>query len=235
MKKLILLLAFVLPSIIAEAQQGYYYYQQWGAGTDISYERGYTNIASQANHLSSNINLIYNYSPFISFVAEVQYGTLSGGGLNTDLDPFGRQYVNHYTAFLLRCDYQLGDFIGRSESDVVNALKNVYVGTGIGLLSNNNTVQRYSIYEPSYRFPGTDKSINVDIPLTFGYEFKFYNNYQEPYMAIDLSYVHSLVFGEGLDGYDDPPSKFRNLHTDQYRQIVLGIKLNFGKSNVTLQ
>jgi hypothetical protein len=227
LKKLILLLAFVLPSFIVEAQQAYYY-DEFGVGLDLSYERGYTNITTQTSHVSANLNFVYNYGPFVSSVAEFQYGTLSGGGLSPNSDPYGRQYINHYSAFILRTDFQLGGFIGYSRSDFVNFIKNFYGGTGIGFVSNNNTVQRYSIYEPDYRFPGANKSINVDIPLTFGYEFKFYNNYQEPYMAIDLSYVHSLVFGEGLDGYDDPPSKFRNLHTDQYRQIVLGIKFNFG-------
>lgn len=227
MKRLFLLLAFVLPSFIVKAQQAYHF-DEFGVGLDLSYERGYTNITTQANHVSANLNFIYNYGPFASSVAELQYGTLSGGGLTPNLDPFGREYVNHYAAFILRTDYQLGGIIGYSRSDFVNFLKNFYGGTGIGLVDNNNSVQRYSIYQSTYKFPGADKSINVDIPLRFGYEFKFYNDFDEPYMAIDLCYVHSVVFGEGLDGYDDPPSKFRNLHSDQYRQIVLGIKLNFG-------
>jgi hypothetical protein len=227
LKKLILLIAFVLTSFIVEAQQAYHF-DEFGVGLDLSYERGYTNINTQANHISANLNLIYYYGPFASSVAEFQYGTLSGGGSTPNLDPYGRQYVNHYAAFILRTDYQVGGIIGYSTSDFVNFCKNFYGGTGLGFLYNNNTVQRYSIYDPSYRFPGTNHSINVDLPLRFGYEFKFYNDFQEPYLAIDLCYAHSLVFGEGLDGYDDPPSKFRNLHVDQYRQIVLGIKLNFG-------
>jgi hypothetical protein len=227
LKKSILLIAFVSTSFIVKAQQ-IFRYNEFGVGTDMSYERGYTNITHQTNHLSGNLNLIYNYTPFTSFVAEFQYGTLGGGGLSPNLDPFGRQYVNHYAAFLLRTDYQLGGIIDFSRSDFLNFVKNFYAGTGIGLVSNNNSVQRYSIYEPTYRFPGANKSINVDVPLRFGYELKLYDDYEQPFMAIDLSYVHSVVFGEGLDGYNDPPSKFRNLYSNQYRQIVLGIKLNFG-------
>jgi hypothetical protein len=234
LKQLILLLTFVFSSFIVEAQQAYYF-DEFGIGTDISYERGYTNITTQTSHFSANLNLVYYYGPFASSVAEFQYGTLSGGGPTPKADPFGRQYVNHYAAFILRTDYQLGGIIGYSRSDFVNFLKNFYGGTGIGLVDNNNTVQRYSIYQSTYRFPGADKSINVDIPLRFGYEFKFYNNYQEPYIAIDLCYVHSVVFGEGLDGYNDPPSKFRNLYSDQYRQILLGIKLNFGNPSQVIK
>jgi hypothetical protein len=50
-------------------------------------------------------------------------------------------------------------------------------------------------------------------------------------MAIDIAYIHSLVFGEGLDGYNDPPSTFKNNATNQYRQILIGIKFHFG--NIT--
>jgi hypothetical protein len=39
------------------------------------------------------------------------------------------------------------------------------------------------------------------------------------------------VFGEGLDGYDDPSNKFKNNATDQYSQIVIGVKFSLG--NVT--
>jgi hypothetical protein len=50
-------------------------------------------------------------------------------------------------------------------------------------------------------------------------------------MAVDIGYVHNLVFGEGLDGYDDPSNKFKNNATNQYSQIVIGVKFALG--NVT--
>jgi len=40
--------------------------------------------------------------------------------------------------------------------------------------------------------------------------------------------VHNIVFGEGLDGYDDPTSKFKNNATNQYRQFMIGFKYFFG-------
>jgi hypothetical protein len=125
--------------------------------------------------------------------------------------------------------------IDYSESDVLNILKNFYFGTGVGIFFNNNTVQRTNVIlangSSSYVFPGNNSGINITTPLRFGYEFKFYNEYEEPYMAIDLGYVHNLVFGEGLDGYNDPSNKFKNNATDQYRQITIGVRFNFG--NVT--
>jgi hypothetical protein len=214
-----------------------YNYKQFGIGLDVSYERGYTNLAHQDEHFSENINFVYNYSPYIPVVAELQFGTLSGGGLSPKVDVSGRKYTNTYEAFLLHADFQLGEVIDYSESSVLSVIKNFYFGTGGGIVFNNNVVQRYSIYAPAppdpqaYKFPGSDNSINLTIPLRFGYEFKLYNDFEEPYMAIDVGSVHNLVFGEGLDGYDDPSSKFKNNATNQYRQIVIGIKFNFG--NIT--
>ena len=212
-----------------------YNYKEFGIGLDVSLIRGYTNVQKQEGHFASNINFIYNYSPYIPVVAELQFGTLSGGGLVPEADKYGRQYTNKFEAFILHADFQLGEVIDYSQNDLLNIVKNFYFGTGIGIVFNNNTVQRTNVIPGNgsidYVFPGSDNSISPSIPIRFGYEFKIYNEFEEPYMAIDLGYVHNLVFGEGLDGYNDPPNKFKNNATDQYRQITIGIKFNFG--NVT--
>lgn len=82
-------------------------------------------------------------------------------------------------------------------------------------MNDNNRVQRYNIYPwngpLSYRFPGKDKGINFSLPFRFGYEF---NQYNEPALAIDLGYQHCMVFGKGLDGYDDSVNKFKNNATN---------------------
>lgn len=234
MKKLILIFVFAVAAIAAKAQEGYNY-KEFGIGLDVSYERGYTNVNRQDNHISENINFIYNYSPYIPITAELQFGTLSGGGLTTNLDKYGRMYTNKYEAFVVHGDFQLGEVIDYSENDILNVIKNFYFGSGAGVVFNNNTVQRTNVIPQNgpltYVFPGSDNSINLTVPLRFGYEFKIYNDFQEPYMAIDIGYVHNMVFGEGLDGYDDPDTKFKNNATNQYRQIVIGVKFNFG--NVT--
>ena len=238
MKKLILLLVFAFITIVVKAQVGYNY-KSFAIGLDVSYERGYTNLAKQFDHFAENINFIYNYSPYIPITAELQFGTLSGGGLTPDIDKSGRQYTNHFEGLIVHGDFGLGEVIDYSESDVLNIIKNFYFGSGAGLIFNSNTVQRTNIYDgsnglpnngpSSYIFPGNNSSINITIPLRFGYEFKLYNEYQEPYMAINIGYVHNMVFGEGLDGYDDPDSKFKNNATNQYRQIVVGVKFSFGE------
>ncbi len=236
LKKYILFLVITFAAITAKAQSGYNY-QEYGVGVGASYIRGYTNVTKQYNHPAFNFNFIYNYNPYVPIEAEVQIGTLSGGGLAPTQDPYGRVYSNNYKALIVHGDFQLGAGIDYSDDWLLQILKDFYIGTGAGLISNTVTVQRYSIYAPPYpqpgyyKFPGHDNSLDLMLPLRVGYEFKIYDSYNEPSVAIDIGYVHSFVFNEGLDGYDDPPSKFKNNAPDQYRQITLMVKYYFG--NVT--
>jgi len=211
----------------ARAQSGYNY-SEWGVGAGAFYERGYTNITQQNSHFGFNINAVYNYNPYLPVEAEIQVGQLSGGGNSPQLDPYGRHYTNNYKAIIFHADFQLGAGIDYSDDWFLNIVKNFYAGTGFGFISNSNQVQRYSIYQSTYRFPGVDNSIDLMVPIRVGFEFKIFNDYNEPQFAIDLGYIHSFAFGEGLDGYDDPSSKFKNNAIDQYRQIAVSFKFFFG-------
>lgn len=227
LKKNILFFVAILAAITVKAQNGYNY-QEFGVGVGASYERGYTNITKQFSHPGYNFNLIYNYNPYVPIELEIQTGQLSGGGLTPDLDPYGREYVNNYKAVIIHGDFQLGATIDYSNNWFLRIAKDLYFGTGVGIISNSNKVQRTSVYDPSYIFPGHDSSIDFTVPFRFGYEFKIYDSYDEPSFAIDIGYVHSFVFNEGLDGYDDPATKFKNNSIDQYRQITINIKYFFG-------
>jgi hypothetical protein len=234
LKKLLLIFVFASTTYLAKAQLGFNY-KEFGIGVGVSYERGYTNISRQDYHFSENINFTYNYSPFVPITAELQLGTLSGGGTTINLDPYGRKFNNNYKAFLVHGDYQLGEAIDYSDNAFLNAVKGFYAGSGFGLVFNSNVVQRTNVIpqngDLTYHFPGSDNSINIAIPIRFGYEFKLFNEYDEPFMGISIGYVHNFVFGEGLDGYDDNPAKFKNNASNQYSQITVGVKFNFG--NVT--
>jgi len=197
-------------------------YLQYAIGGGASYIRGYTNLNIQDNHFAENINFTYYLTGYMPLTAEFQVGTLSGGSVV--LDPSNRFYINHYYALVAHLDYQLGQF-----TDQDNFFSNFFFGSGAGLIYDNNKVQRYSLVVASYRFPGVDQSLNPMVPFRVGYEIKVLNHYDEPSIRIELSYTHTFVFGEGLDGYSDPPSHFKDNNIDQYRQISIGIKYGFGQ------
>lgn len=226
MKKYFLLFVLILASLFVKAQ-GDYNYSPLGIGFGVSTIRGYTNLAKQNNTLAGNINFTYNYSPYLPITLLIEDGRLIGGSAITD--PSGRAYTNNYLAIYLHADLQLGEIIDYDYNAFNEAIKNIYIGGGFGFVSDNVQNVRFDVRNPSYgNFPGTDKSINLAIPLRLGYEVKLYNAYDEPFMRVDFEYEHNIVFGEGLDGYDDPPNQFKNQHPDQYREISVVIKYNFG-------
>jgi hypothetical protein len=202
-----------------------------GIGFDVSTIRGYTNVAKQNNTLSFGVYGSFYPSPYFPITLELQRGRLWGGSRVTD--QYRREYENNYTALLIHSDLQLGELVDYDENPIMGILKDAYLGLGGGFLHSNVQNQRYNLLATgypvgTYRFPGKDNSTNPDINLRLGYEFKFYNEYDEPDFRLHIEYVHHFVFGEGLDGYDDPSTHFKNDHVDQYRQISIGLIYNFG-------
>lgn len=232
MKRYILFVFTLISATAARAQSGYNY-QELGIAGGASYIRGYTNVQRQYDHPAFNFNFVYNYNPYLPIEAELQIGTLSGGGLTPDIDRYGRQYVNHYKALIIHADFQLGAAIDYEQSWFLKIVKDFYLGAGFGFISNTNKVQRTNVIPQNgpltYVFPGHDSSLDPMTTGRFGYEFKIYDSYNEPSVAIDVGYVHNFAFGEGLDGYNDPPSKFKNNAIDQYRQFQIVVKYYFGR------
>ncbi len=231
MKKNILLFVLIFSSIIVKAQ-GDYNFSPFGVGFGLGTIRGYTNVAKQNNTLAGDLNFTYYESPYLPITAELQMGRLWGGSVTEDR--YGREYENNYTAFFLHGDLQLGQVIDYYYSGFNEIIKNLYFGSGVGFVDDNvqrqptNPFPESGYAKGAYTFPGSAHSINLGIPLRVGYEFKFYNEYDEPYLRLDIDYTHTYVFGEGLDGYDDPSNKFKNQNPDQYRYIAITVKYDFG-------
>lgn len=218
-----------MASLSAKAQSGYNYYES-GVGMDVSMIRGYTNITKQYYHPAISIYGMYNYNPFLQIGLELQSGRLSGGGPEPTGDQWGRAYTNNYLGLLVHGDVQIGSMIDYQDKDFLNAIKSFYMGAGMGVIRNNNTVQRYRPSVPSYQFPGKDNQFDLTIALRIGYEIKIYDDYNQPGWAVNIGYVHNVSFGEGLDGYNDDPKTFKNNAPDQYSQIVIGFRYFFGNT-----
>jgi hypothetical protein len=236
LKKFILFFVLVFACITVKAQSGYNYYE-WGFGGGVGYGKAYADTKRQDYHPIYNLNIAYNYSPYLPIALELQFGTLSGGGRTRDKDASGRIYKNAYKALIFHADQQMGDFFDYSGSGFLNVIKNFYIGTGIGAVSNNmKDIQRTNLYAENGAigsiegFQGKDKSVNLLIPLRLGYEFKIFDDYDQVGYTITIGYEHNYTFGEGLDGYNDNPQKFKNNAPDQYAHFTLGFRYNFGNT-----
>ncbi|MCO5936860.1 hypothetical protein NAF17_15055 [Mucilaginibacter sp. RB4R14] len=230
MKKYLLFIVLALAFVKGKAQ-GSLNYATYGIGVSASLNRPYADLKKEYDNKSFAVTFNYFYTPYVPIGLEFQLGKLSGGGTDLKIDKDGRQFVNNYKALILHMDVQAGEVINYQGSTVLNVLKNFYLGAGIGGIANSVVTQRTSVIDPTYTFPGKDNGINLIVPLRFGYEFKFYNEYDQPNIRLDIGYQHNFTFGEGIDGYSDPSTKFKNNAVDQYRQITIGIKVNFGGQN----
>ena len=223
-----------LGAVVVKAQSGFNYYS-FGAGAGASYGKAEADLKHQDYHPAFNVNFVYNYSPYVPIVLEFQKGTFSGGGRTRDFDQFGRVFNNSYFSMNLHGDLQLGEIIDYSDNWFLNGVKNFYLGTGLGFIYNHMTdIQRTNLFPENgplgttKGFEGKDNSINLIIPLRFGYEFKIFDDYDQPRYGIDIGIQHYYDIGEGIDGYNDSPNKFKNNAIDQYTFVTIGIKYNFG-------
>lgn len=205
-----------------------YNFARLGVGASVSSTYPYADLARANFGYAASITGYFNLSPYLPVGLELQKGKLSGGGNYIDVNT--RKYTNQYFAAIVHADVYVGQIFDYSNSGLMHFLKDFYVGTGVGLISNNIVdVQRVKVNSnPPYTFPGVDHSVNLLVPIRIGYEFKLYNSYGDQNSAINIGYVHNITWGEGLDGYNDPPTRFKNNLPDQFGQIVLGVKFNFG-------
>jgi len=207
-------------SILAKAQAGYDY-AQYDLGASVGFNQFYGDVATAKSTKAITFNFNYNQTPFINYIVEFQAGKLEGGDANKDF--LGRQFSTDYTYFAFRIQVQAGEIIDYSQSKVANAFRNFYVGAGIGVAYDNVTqINRYSILDPGYYTPGVNSSNQLFIPARIGYEFKIFNQYQQPGIKIDIGYQTNIIFGDNIDGFK------AGAHNDIFSQFTIGAKFSIG-------
>jgi hypothetical protein len=216
----ILTLIVCCASFVAKAQLGYDY-AQYDIGVAAGFDQVSGDAQTKTTTQSIHFNLTFNVTPYTNFVFEAQLGRLEGGDSLTTST--GRQFTNDFSAFTFRGQLQMGEIFDYSHSQFKNGLKNLYISTGIGYISNHITaISRYSIKTPGVFTGGLNNSMEPFIPFRIGYEFKIYNQYDQPSFKVDLGYEYNLVLGDNLDGFET------GSHFDVYTQFVVGVKFAIG-------
>jgi hypothetical protein len=218
--KSLLILSLCIVSLLAKAQIGYDY-AQYDLGV-----AGSANIAASSDVNSYKVtpavhfNFNYNYTPFVNYVFELQVGRLEGGG---GAKSFGRQSENHFTSFIFRGQLQAGEFLDYSNSQFTNFFKNAYVSAGIGYIANHIVLKTPDVRVTNgSALPGDNNAQTPFLPLRIGYEFKIFNDYNQPSVKIDVGYQHNFLFGDNIDGYATGTTN------DAYAQFSIGVKFAIG-------
>lgn len=219
LKKIFFTVFITCIAFISKAQLGYNY-AQYDIGFGGAVNKVYGDAESLKSTPSVHFNFNFNQTPFINYILEVEAGKLEGG--NALKDTTGRQFSNSFTAVAFRVQVQAGEIIDYSNSPFANALKNLYLSAGIGMVINDLKTNRFSYKIPDFYTPGQDHSQELYVPFRLGYEFKIYNKFNQPSVKIDLAYQENLIMGDELDGF-----KAGKAH-DAYNEIVLGVKFALG-------
>ncbi|MBC7913712.1 MAG: hypothetical protein H7Y07_06275 [Pyrinomonadaceae bacterium] len=232
MKKILLFLTACLLYSAASAQYNYYRLSVGGgAGITTAFADLQKKLPKPAFFGTAD----YHITPFFSAGIEFQKGTLSGGDKKDD--PYLRYFSNSYTAIIAGGKVQLGQFVDFESSNLLYTLRGFYVGTGIGFLSNNITdivrIQPAST-DPTKQVTagrinqGVDKSKELFIPINVGLSFNIVDSFRYTKFIISGNYQINAAFGEGMDGYNDPKTVFKNNGHDFYGLLSIGVKYCFG-------
>lgn len=238
MKRYYLALFFWVLVASALAQSNFYLLSG-GVGTGGTYT--YTDVKKGAFSFAYAGNLDYHFTPFITAGLEVQKGTLKSQDYTKD--EHGRGFTNSYIAFSANAKFRAGEFTDFYYSDFLNYTKGFYLSTGLGIIKNKvdnqkskeNTAKDINgnPYTYTYYFPQADTKPNFLLPINVGIDFYFPDGWGDIRYILNINYQTNFTFGEGLDGYNDPKTTFKNNAPDMYNFLSIGIKYTFGPKGLT--
>jgi hypothetical protein len=141
-------------------------------------------------------------------VVEVQAGTLEGGN--------AEKLYRAGTLKIISQRWFLGGSYRPANSSIIrravlmNVLKNFYLSAGLGYILNNikdaNIHRESNAINPTtgerYYTTGLNKSNELYLPARIGYEFKLFNQYDQPSFKIDLAAQYNMDFTDNMDGFN---------------------------------
>ncbi|GAA4204778.1 hypothetical protein GCM10022289_23270 [Pedobacter jeongneungensis] len=222
-----LLLVFIGSFSFAQSN---YFKMSYGFGGGVN--KSYTDVYKGGFGYTAYGVFDYHITPFVTFGLEGQYGMVQGGDIETD--PHNRQFVNKYKTLSVNVKLMLGEVVDYDKSEFLYNIRGLYLGLGVGVVNNNITdIVRYkpswAAYDPGYGpFPGQDKSNNLLVPINFGFNYFINDGYGYMRYIININAQSNFTFGEGLDGYNDSSTKFKNYSPDVYNTYTIGFKYMLG-------
>jgi hypothetical protein len=229
LKKLVF---FLIASFICQDAFSQYNFHRFSIGIAGGPNRPFSDVSRNKMGGAITINSDFYFTPFVIGGVEGQVGKLTGG--DRILDPHLREFENSYKTVLFTGRFALGQLLNYNRRSILNTFKGLYVGSGWGLIFNKMSF--VTRIKPdgmnNYTFPGEDSGVNLVVPATAGIAFNIVDGWDETRYIISAGYQMNLTFGEGMDGFNDPPEKFENNYNDMYSYATLSLKYCFGRKGV---
>lgn len=193
----------------------------------------------------------YYFTPFIN--AGIEYNMVQ---LKDGPDQYKRQFVSDFSSIEVRTNISAGQFFDASYNPFLYALRTLNIGLGFGVVSGKNNVDDYNPalngkildpingvnnQKPFSRQHGNDigkkEFSNVfTIPASIGYNFNFYNAYDEAFLQLGLNYKVVFTTSDDIDGYNDNPVIITgNKSKDVYTTLGVSLKYMFGPRRVSFR
>lgn len=217
--------------IIADAFSQYNFYR-FSAGIGAGINQPYSDVSRNKMRPAATVYSDFYFTPFVVATLEGQFGSLVGG--DRVEDPHLREFENSYKTVILTGKLALGQLMNYNRRSFLNAFKGLYVGTGAGVIFNKMAF--VTRIKPdgnnNYTFPGDDSGTNFVLPATAGISYNIVDSWGETRFIVSAGYQMNLTFGEGMDGFNDPPAIFENNYNDMYSYTTLNLRYCFGRKGV---
>jgi hypothetical protein len=229
LRKFVLTVILTVTSVFAFAQSNFYKIAVGGGGGG---NIAFADLNKTPFAFGGYAVVDFYATPFITFGLEAQMGLLKGGDIETD--PHNRQFTNAYQSFTLGGKFRLGEITDYYYNDFLDLTKGFYLGGGVGVIKNHmNEIVRIKPDGSGYVFPGSNDTKDLIIPVNVGIDFFFNDTWGTPRYILNFNLQHNVTLGEGLDGYEDPQSKFKNNNPDMFTFLSVGFKYNFGPQGLS--
>ena len=229
MKKFVFILFSIFSFSDAFSQ---YNFHRWSVGLGAGPNEPFSDVSRNKTGPAATLYSDFYFTPFVIGGVEAQFGNLTGG--DRVLDPHLREFQNSYKAVIFTGKFALGQLLNYNRRSILNTFKGLYIGSGGGFIFNKMafvTREKPDGFS-GYIFPGKDSGVNLVVPAMAGINFNIVDGWGETRYILGAGYQMNLTFGEGMDGFNDPPEKFENNYNDMYSFTTLSLRYCFGKYGV---
>ncbi|TCD03256.1 outer membrane beta-barrel protein [Pedobacter psychroterrae] len=193
----------------ADAQSNFY---KLGIGAGYGITQSYTDLPKSKSGQVFYAALDYSMSPGLSLGIEYQNGNIRGEGQGNSTD--SRVFTNSFASAAI---------IGK-----LYLTKWLYIGGGAGIIHNTMVKIERNGVSDSLSYRGNDVSNDLLLPLNTGISYYFSDYAGRSRYGINLNLQYNITLGEGLDGYDNSFTTFRNDKPDIYTYFSVGLSYRFG-------
>lgn len=213
----------VFRSVTGYAQSNFY---KIGVGIGAGATQSFGDVYNKGTSVAAYAAADYYFTPYLNLGLEYQQGRIQGGDVETD--KYHREFNNDYKAILVNGKVQLGILLDYQNSGFLNAIRGVYVGTGLGAIQNRHKNPVRTSIATGETFAGTDSSREIFIPLNVGINIYYPDRIGTNRFVFNINYQTNISFGEGIDSYDNSANSFKTGIPDMYVFLSAGVRYQFG-------